>query len=303
MKPLVLINQTDNDYFPHEMESCVIRVLYSSNSVVNRITRKLVLRYNISHGIRYIFKHWMKDVEKADTIIIFDTGNASYISSFLKKSYPSKRVIIWYWNSVTESISVETIDKGVEIWSFDPEDCKRYGMRFNTQFFIEDNLKRRQTMNHLYNVFYVGADKDRARYLKKLKDIFQKNNISYYFNLVKYHNSTNEVGIEYKQALSYKEVLGYIYNSKVLVDLVADWQSGLTLRPLEALFYQKKLITNMKKIMNYDIYNRNNIFIIDVDSWEELPAFIMGKYDDEQHDELCQKYSFDNWIKRFYNEE
>lgn len=303
MKPLVLINQTDNDYFPHEMESCVIRVLYNSNSIVNRIIRKLVLRYNFRCGIRYIFKHWIKDVEQADTIIIFDTGNASYISSFLKNSYPNKRVIVWYWNSVTASISVETVGKEIEVWSFDPMDCKKYGMRFNTQFFIEDNLKRRQTIDQLYDVFYVGLDKDRARYLKKLKDVFQENGISYYFNLVKYHNSTNDAGIEYKQALSYKDVLGYIYNSKVVVDLVADWQSGLTLRPLEALFYKKKLITNMKKIADYDIYNRNNIYIIGVDSWKDLPAFIMGKYDDEQHAELCQKYSFDSWIKRFDNEE
>ena len=61
----------------------------------------------------------------------------------------------------------------------------------------------------------------------------------------------------------------------------------------------------MKKIADYDIYNRNNIYIyiIGVDSWKDLPAFIMGKYDDEQHAELCQKYSFDSWIKRFDNEE
>ena len=44
-------------------------------------------------------------------------------------------------------------------------------------------------------------------------------------------------------------------------EIVQPGQGGLTIRTLEALFYNKKLITNNESITEYDFYNADNIFI------------------------------------------
>lgn len=48
--------------------------------------------------------------------------------------------------------------------------------------------------------------------------------------------------------ISYQENLDNIRKSKCIVDVVQKGQIGLTLRPLESLFFKKKLLTNNKCI-------------------------------------------------------
>lgn len=299
-KKLILVNNEKNEYFPEDIPYCYLRFLYVSNSFINRIARKIFLKLKIDPAISFIFQTWIKDVNNVDTIILFDTGNAPYISSFLRRKFPEKRIIIWYWNPVSGSIPYANFDsKGLEFWSFDPTDCEKYGFKYNTQFFISKNSNKVFSSLNQQDVFYVGADKNRSKILADLKRIFDKNNISYYFNLVRFHNSTNEFGIEYMKPLSYAAVIENIKNSKVIVDLVADEQTGLTLRPLEALFYKKKLITNMKTIKQYDFYNQHNIFIIGMDNDDTLKQFIESDYDESNHEELTFKYEFRSWVNRF----
>lgn len=297
---LILINQTENSYFPNVIADCDLKSLYSSYRYWNRILRKIALRYDIFFLENILFNSWMTSIEKAKGVILFDTGNAPYLIKLINKRFPEKRVILWYWNSIAESVSIESYkDCKAEFWSFDKNDCKKYQMKYNTQIFIEENLRVIEHVNDGKEVFYVGADKNRAELLFPLKEYFERNGISYLFNLVKYGDSENNYGLEYMKPLIYSEVLSYADASKAIVDLVADWQSGLTLRPLEALYLKKKLITNMKNIVEYDFYNPKNIFILGVDDISGLRDFIKGDYDDTNYNFFRRRYSFQEWLKRF----
>ncbi len=300
---LILVNQEENGYFPTNISYCDVVPLYSNNKFLNRVLRKIVLKYQLWQLEKIVFHSWISIVIKVDIVVIFDTGNASYIAQMLKKHYPSKRIIIWYWNSVDGSIPFESFKtvKGLEFWSFDPADCHKYGFKYNTQFFIKENLENVKTTPSYgnYDVFYVGADKNRSKILAELKEQFERYNIRYLFNLVRFHNSKNDFKLEYCDALTYSEVLSYVCTSKVVIDLVAEWQTGLTLRPLEALFCKKKLITNMKRIIDYDIYNPQNIFIIGIDDFDKLKEFVDSKFDEDYYEEFTRKYEFASWISRF----
>ena len=83
--------------------------------------------------------------------------------------------------------------------------------------------------------------------------------------------------------------------------MVAEWQDGITLRPLEAFFLKKKLITNMKNIVKYDFYNSNNIFILGVDDFNKISEFINSPFDDKDYNRIVEKYCFRGWLKRFYD--
>lgn len=300
MKRLVLVTKMKNDYFPESCNSCELVSLYKSEALLHRVFRKVILRFS-NPLINVLFSHWIKIAREVDEIIIFDTGNLVQIIKWLREKFPQKRIIVWYWNSVAASVDPKKIKTDdIEIWSFDWNDCEKYGFKYNTQFFIPDNLERiKKSELNTFDVFYVGVDKNRAETLHEFSCIFKKFDISFYFHLVKYNNSQNIYGFKYYDSLSYPEVLQYISDSKVIIDLVADWQEGLTLRPLEALFMKKKLITNMKTIINYDIYNNNNIFIFGEDDIMNIPYFIETPYDETRRDELMDKYSINGWLTRF----
>ena len=87
-------------------------------------------------------------------------------------------------------------------------------------------------------------------------------------------------------------------SSKAVLDIVQEGQIGLTIRTMETLCLHKKLITNNKDIVNYDFYNKNNIFIIGVDSFDDLKLFIntrVGKVDKK----ILSKYNFVDWVNSF----
>lgn len=298
-KPLVLINRDSNEYFPNSLDYCYLKSLYLTNNKINRVVRKIVLKLNFSFIEKHIFRDWYKLLKKVKTVILFDTGNAPYICDFIKKTNPSVRLILWYWNPISCTVGIDKFkDKDIEIWTFDSKDKNTYNIKENTQFFIEENVKNLTSINGK-DVFYVGVDKNRAQSLSELASIFDKENITYNYNLVKYKDSSNNNGIEYKNRMVYKDVLSNINASKAVLDLVSEKQTGLTLRPLEALFLKKKLITNMVDIVDYDIYNKNNIFILGKDDLTKLKEFISSSYDETNYKKFTKKYCFRNWIKRF----
>ncbi len=87
--------------------------------------------------------------------------------------------------------------------------------------------------------------------------------------------------------------------SKSILDFVSIGQSGLTIRPLEALFLKKKLITNDKFIKNFDFYHPDNVFILGKDKMEYLSDFLEKPFI-EIEESITSKYDFSNWIKRFF---
>ena len=74
-------------------------------------------------------------------------------------------------------------------------------------------------------------------------------------------NKSNQYqGIEYIKSMRYSKTIEYIQRSKCLLEIVQNGQNGSTLRPIEALVYGKKLLTNDKNILNQDFYDKNNMF-------------------------------------------
>ena len=71
----------------------------------------------------------------------------------------------------------------------------------------------------------------------------------------------------------------------------------MTLRPLEALQFKKKLVTDNKNIINYPFYRKENIFILGTDDIDQLYDFINSPYVDIGED-IIRYYHFENWLQR-----
>lgn len=81
--------------------------------------------------------------------------------------------------------------------------------------------------------------------------------------------------------------------------MCGDGTNGLTLRVLESLFFEKKLITNNINIINCEFYNKNNIFIINKDNLDDLNDFLKSEYK-KIDKKIINYFDYESWLNRFF---
>ncbi|MBV4420080.1 hypothetical protein KM800_12225 [Clostridium tyrobutyricum] len=259
-----------------------------------RFLRKIHYKFNLP--FTKIWFPWINDIKFFDTIIIFDRGNTKYIAQYIANRYPNKRIIIWFWNSIKYSISPKDFNNiPCEVWSFDKMDCKKYELNYNTSFYFDNIILPKKDI--YFDICFIGSDKNRMNTILSTQKLFSNLNLKIYYHVVASKKS-NLKQYNYKQMISYTKILEIISSSKIILDLVAEGQNGPTLRPLEAAFFHKKLITNYKNIQEFEFYDSNNIFILGKDDINTLQDFVRGNYVAVNQDSIL-KYNITNWIKRF----
>lgn len=303
---LILVNNNDR-YFPHKCNDdkycCYFEEIYKNKTKVNRIIRKIFFKLNLYIGA-FFNKTWIEKAQMADVIILFDTGNIAKIQSYISNKFPHKRLIIWYWNPVERTVTPKFINREkAEIWSFDILDCKKYEFKYNNQFFFVENINRAKKINintPKIDCFFSGKQKDRKKQLIALSKEFTKQGLSYYYIIATKNMNVNDSNIKLiKKKIPYTLLLAYTINCKAIIDIVFENQGGLTLRPLEALFLRKKLITNFKGIKQYDFYRKENIFIIGDDDFSKINEFLKTPYNLDNYNYYVRRYSIYGWLDRF----
>ena len=221
------------------------------------------------------------------TIILGDTGNVFNLVHYIRSRGYQDRIIVWYRNTYMSSVQVTAKSKSeCEIWTFDKRDSEKYKFKYNPQFLVVD--PRYEDLPITQDAYFIGNDKGRKNGLMELKKKLDRANIS---------NSINIVGYNSKP-ISYEQVLKQIGQSRCIIDYQCDFQDGITLRPLEALCYHKKLITNNKDIIYSDYYSPNNIFVIGHDDYKRIHDFIYSPLD-EIPKRIIDGYGIKAWLERF----
>lgn len=291
-KTLVLMDTLYKMYNLDGKERKGIRVLplmrnSKQGSRIYRLIRKLHLSSAI--GCKEIWlADWKNILWQYNTVIMGETGNTYNVARFIKQEYPNKRVIIWYRNSVEQSVKPRKKDEQYELWSFDISDCKKYGLKYNPQFYMKSPAYK-DSMTE-YDALFVGKDKGRLKDILQLEKDLQSQGLKTKFLIVGYNTSMME----------YSDILDYISKSKAIVDFQGDWQHGITLRPLEALFYGKNLITNSKEVEKTDFYRTANVFCTYKDNISNIRIFLDTPLD-VIPDEVIAKYDLTGWVERFKN--
>lgn len=263
-------------------------------------------RYHIKKDwpfFRIWLKQWTHNLQEYDIVIIHANYLTPAVVKYIRSRCPEIRIIVWYWNPVDKCVPIQQFDKKSEIWSFDEVDCKKYHLKYNTQYYYKDiGLPKTQEKNR---ALFVGRDKGRLAQLIELKELLAANQVDSYFHItstraarVGENNGNNQL---YKEFLSYEEILHMIAESKAIIDYVSENQSGLTMRPLEAIFFEKKLITNDQSIVKRDFYTKNNIFVIGKDDPAELKQFMDSAYQ-KIDEKIVEQYDFEQWLGRFFND-
>ena len=247
-----------------------------------------------------IYGSWKYHLDKYDVFIITSRRSSKYAIKYILKHCKknNKRLIVWYWNIVSrEEVSPQWCNKlGVETWSFDKKDAENYHMCYNGTYYFDGLEYKKSSIKK--DIFYIGVEKKgRVELINALKRICEENGLIIDANIVKNPNYNGDGSINYVKNMDYLEILQNISESRCILDINNVNQVGLTLRPLESLFFEKKLITNNKNIKNMSFYNKNNIFIIGEDSYSDLAYFIKSPYI-KINKKVVEKYKFESWLDR-----
>lgn len=286
-KILVLRFGLDGAFFPFIKDED-LKSYYKTNNSRKSILFKILNKLNFYNLLAFIyFDSWKKELKKYDTVIFFDNGYATTIAKYCKKKNPSIKTIYYTWNRLNimneKQLKYKDID---EFWTYSEEDAKKYKINYNPCFYTNNvNLPSNKRK---YDICFLGLNKNRKNIIDEVNSYFKQQSIKTNFVII--DNENNQI--------SYQVYLNIISLSNAILDIVNDKNYGMTLRPLESIFLEKKLVTNYKDIKYYNFYDKENIFILGVDDMKNLKDFLKRPYK-KLDNEVINYYDYENWKNRF----
>ena len=300
MKHIILSERDSKDWIFEEWKKNNIDayVVFRKIPRFLRACRRAWFALGLPFQFIWYSKGWQKKVLKANRILVYNMSILlPTIPKYINKLNPNAKVAVYYWNSVKCSIKPSRIKGECEVWSFDNEDCKKYNMKFNHQYYFKSLISERKTQV-VNDIYFCGRDAGRGELLMELYHLFLDHGLSVCYQIVnpEYNGIPDKLKSSY---LSYYEILDSVSKSRCLLEILKDGQSGATLRLMEALFFKKKIITTNKSIKDEPFFSPQNIFILGERPDSELVDFVKSAYDDSV-DVYIEKYDVKSWLNNFF---
>lgn len=289
---ILTVTKPDSDIFYYDWikRGYSVSIAFKDVSKPLRAIRRVWTKCNLPFYSLWL-GNWYKQLNDYDYVIIHMSSITRFLPFIITKANPKLKIMCWYWNTIDkDTLPIKTDNSNIEYWSFDKNDCEKYGLNYNVQYYCQpddDLLKKEKDID----VYFVGREKGRKEIIENFKEECLKQHLRCDFSIIK--DDSNEI-------IPYKEVKEKLSRSKAVLEINKENQVGLTLRALESLFFDIKLITNNELISAQDIYNKHNIFVINKDDISYLKEFINNDY--ANRDEIKEKYELDKWIANFIKE-
>jgi 1,5-rhamnosyltransferase len=248
---------------------------------INRTLRSLQKKIPLNMSTSWLGKlvNASKSISAKD-ILICNEGqakrglNPSVISTF-------KGVKVLLIRDLVDAAFVDEMRKLFDrIYSFDPDQCRSFGIDYLEQFFPFNAEAARKLNtkslepNHRITCFFLGRDKGRAHLIENIANDLESLGCSIKFQIVKDESSISLSKYHTDSVLPYEENLQKVIDADVLIEINQPGQSGLTLRALEAAFFDKKLITTNKAVKDLYFYDPSRFYIFEEFDKEAISQFL-----------------------------
>ena len=288
------------------------RIIEWFNTMLHRIDRKLngiMYRFPITRSWYYsflkrVYGDWFKSINDYSKIIVFDTVLCfdNYILDVLSH-FTNQDKYLCFWNTLNVIKDKDWFLKlannsAFKVYSFDKNDCTLFGFNYiNAPYYKNVVLPPRTDR---ISVFFCGANKNRMDQLVKLYLFLDSIEIT--SRIVIFNGDNKQEGFIYRTDwMNYDEYLQNISNCDFLIDINQNGQSGLSMRVMESIFFDKKLITTNPYILEADFYDESKVFFIDDCDNINKEKFLefYEKKIDPYPVEIKDKYDISNWVDQF----
>lgn len=251
-------------------------------------------------GFHRFYGKWADSLERYGTVVIFDAGYQPKMERFIWKRNPSARIHYFNWNPLDNRRKIRKAlgfsDRN-EVYCTDSEDCRKYGLKFADIFYSSAWAERVEKCRgkNRGDCIWLGQNKGRALAFERLEAALQKIGVATDIRLV-------DGGGKFLPSprMTYFEYCKWVVNSGCLLDINQATQSASTLRVMEAIFFQKKLVTGNRTLAGRPFYNPANILIVDPlnPDADELRAFFDAEFV-PYPPEVQRHFDYPAWVGRF----
>lgn len=195
--------------------------------------------------------------------------NIIYLKYLQKKGY---KIVLFFLDSISNNDNaIEAYEYTKQfsfdlVYTYDQGDATRNGFIFYPTMYPSISLGSGKTN---YDFCFIGSNKGRVLEIEKLKSKYPdlKSFISVHQLDI---DQMRKIGIQSNKPIPYEDILAIDSESNVILDIVAgEGQTGLSLRPYEAVVLNKKLATNNPSIIEFDYYDSR--FMIFFKEIQDIP--------------------------------
>lgn len=329
-KNIILISPSFFNYdyeIKKELERQGANVFLYSDRPSDNIYVKIIIRL-CPKALKYTIHRYYKIIasanKKRDIDYIFFIKCESALPddlSLLKNMFPSAKMILYLWDSICH---IKYFDKKKKffdtIYTFDDFDFKRnQSIKFLPLFFIPlYEIDKQTNMKCKYDISFMGTmHSDRSTILLRIKEICESYGFTYFFKLYvqnkfmfmlyyitkrdfrKLWRKSNIIIFNKQSAL---EISNAFKISNCVLDLNHPSQEGLTMRTIEIMGLNKKIITTNLNIKKYRFYKDDMISIIHRDHIILDSNFIKNESDSYEKKER-KRYTIETWCKTIFDNE
>lgn len=228
-----------------------------------------------------------------------------------RKEYPNAKLCLYLWDSIDNIPGVLDKFKYFDtLHSFDMEDCRKHPvLKFRPLFYADEFRKELSQEEKKYDVSFAGTiHSDRYAVIKEVRKIVAEKGLSsywfcylqskfiyYFYKATKKEFADTKITDFDLEKKGSEQIASIVDQSKIVLDIQHPKQTGLTMRTIEMVGMNKKLITTNASIKNYDFYNPNNISVVDRKNVRIDDSFLQSQYE-PLNDALYEKYSLQSWV-------
>lgn len=243
-------------------------------------------------------------LQSYDIVLLWDWPRAAllYHPAFLAEH--RARSYVYFWDHVPAHTDIKKIKEyHTGVYSFQRNDCETYGLSFNSTVYAPPPAWPREE-EILYDLVFVGGDKNRLQKIRSIHEACRRQGLRSKVH-VRRTPGTQEPNERLEdweissQSLPYAGVyIQLVRRSRAILDLCQAGQTGYSLRVMEHIFFDKKLVTDNPVIKRSGFYHPDNIFLIEEDDIEELKPWLDLPFAPIAQD-IKEYYTFERWIERF----
>lgn len=259
------------------------------------------------------YRKWLRFEAPEDVDIVFVIKGESLSPSSLtrmRKKYPNSRFVLYLWDSIANVQQVEKKFFAFDaMFSFDPDDCNNHKLlNYRPLFFLKyyrHSCVRKSLSN---SFFFLGTlNGDRPWVLRNLKRALRGRVTLDYWLFVR---SKLELILRKLIDRSLRSldpdrlilipltpsiIADRVATAIAVVDIEHPKQAGLTMRTLEVLASERKLITTNYRIRNETFFDPTRVLIIDR-RFPTIPDSFLQSEFARLPDEFFARYSIDGWL-------
>ena len=211
----------------------------------------------------YALSHCDFDNNEENDIVIFNSALLHYYTKEyferLRQKYPNIRYILYIIDPMPDGLWCEIEDAiGVfdEVMSMHPYNCKRYGFKYLPYVYEQPIVEEMDSDIEETELFYCGVlDDYRLKIIGGIAEQCEKYQIDFDFWLKPYGNNPIQNRNIHYAMISYEENVQRLKKATCILEIMHKGYVGITQRYLEAIVYNKRLLSNNQEIEELPYYN------------------------------------------------